>query len=54
MAASIVEPEDMTAEDIYDIWDSEDWNQAELASLFLAAIQANAERKVLDLGKGFG
>lgn len=53
IAASIVEPE-MTDDDVYDMWESTDWNQAELTSLFLAALTANAERKVVDLGKGSG
>lgn len=53
MAASIVEPE-MTEEEVFEMWESEDWNQAELTSLFLAALTANAERKVVDLGKGSG
>lgn len=53
IAASIVEPE-MTEEDVYDMWESTDWNQAELTSLFLAALTANAERKVVDLGKESG
>jgi hypothetical protein len=53
IAASVVEPE-MTEEDVYDMWESEDWNQAELTSLFLAALTVNAERKVVDLGKESG
>ena len=53
IAASIVDPE-MSEDDVYDMWESTDWNQAELTSLFLAALTANAERKVVDLGKGSG
>lgn len=53
IAASILEPE-MTEEDVYDMWESPDWNQAELTSLFLAALTVNAERKIVDLGKESG
>jgi hypothetical protein len=53
MTAAVVSPE-ITEEEFYEIWESEDWNQAELMSLFLAALQVNQQRKVVELGKEFG
>lgn len=53
MSAAIVTPE-ITEEEFYEIWESEDWNQAELMSLFLAALSVNQQRKVVELGKESG
>jgi len=53
LAASIVTPE-ISEEEMFEMWESEDWNMAELTALFLAAIQVNQTRKVVDLGKGSG
>jgi chromatin segregation and condensation protein Rec8/ScpA/Scc1 (kleisin family) len=53
IAAALVEPE-LSEEEAFDLWDSEEWNQAELVSLFLAALAVNQQRKVVDLGKEFG
>jgi len=53
MAEAIVEPE-LTEDEVFEIWDSEDWNQAELMSLFIAALTVNQQRKIVDLGKGSG
>lgn len=48
VAASLVEPS-LTAADVQEIWDDPDWNDAELGSLFFAALEANQQRKVADL-----
>lgn len=53
IAAALVEPE-MTSEDVFEMWESEEWNQAELVTLFMAAMAVNAERKTVNLGKEFG
>lgn len=53
IAAAIVEPE-LTEEQVYEIWESEDWSHAEVASLYLAALDVNQSRTVVDLGKEFG
>lgn len=53
IAAAIVSPE-MDEEDAFEMWDSDDWNQAELVQLFLAALSVNQQRKVVELGKEFG
>lgn len=53
IAAALVEPE-MTEEEVFEIWESDDWNQAELVTLFMAAMAVNAERRVVDLGKESG
>lgn len=53
IAKAIVEPE-LTEEDVFDLWESPEWNQAELLSLFFAALQVNQSRKVVDLGKESG
>ena len=53
MTAAVVAPQ-ITEEEFFEIWESEDWNQAELMSLFLAALQVNQQRKVVELGKESG
>lgn len=53
LAASIVTPE-ISEEEMFELWDSEDWNMAELMALFLAALQVNQTRKIVDLGKESG
>lgn len=53
IAAAIVSPE-MSEEDAFEMWDSDEWNQAELVSLFLSALSVNQQRKVVELGKEFG
>lgn len=53
IAAAVVSPE-MSEEDAFEMWDDDDWNQAELVSLFLASLAVNQQRKVVELGKGFG
>lgn len=53
VAASLVEPK-MTADEVAELWDSPDWNQAELGILFAAALEVNNSRRTLDLGKGSG
>lgn len=53
ISAALIEPE-LTEEEAFELWDSEEWNQAELVSLFLAALAVNQQRKVVDLGKEFG
>lgn len=42
---------ELTAEDwVTDIFESEDWGPGELAALFNAALEANSDRRVVDLG----
>lgn len=53
VAASLDEPK-LTVEEVAAIWDSPDWNQAELGILFAAALEVNNSRHTLDLGKGSG
>ena len=53
VAAAIVDPE-LTEEQVFEIWEGEDWNHAEVLSLFMAALEVNQSRSVADLGKGFG
>lgn len=50
VAASIVEPK-LTREDVFQMWNSDDWSTAELSTLFGAAMSANAERQIITLGK---
>ena len=48
--ASAVDSE-LSAEDwVTDIFESEDWGPGELAALFNAALEANSDRRVVDLG----
>ena len=53
LAKAIVEPE-MTEEEVYELWNSDEWNFAELMVLFFSALQLNQQRKVVDLGKESG
>lgn len=53
MAAAIVSP-NISEEEMTEMWESEDWNLAELMSMFLAALAVNQTRKVVDLGKDSG
>ena len=53
MSEAIVEPE-LSEEDIFEIWESPDWSHAEVASLFLAALEVNQSRSVVELGKESG
>lgn len=50
VAASLVDPE-LTADEVQELWDSEDWNDAELQALFMGARGANEARRLVDLGK---
>lgn len=50
VAASLDEPK-MTVDEVAAIWDSPEWNQAELGILFAAALEVNNSRHTLDLGK---
>lgn len=50
VAASLDEPR-MTVDEVAELWDSPDWNQAELGVLFAAALEVNNSRHTLDLGK---
>lgn len=49
VAEALVEPE-LTVEQINEMFDSEDWNPAELSALYMAAYEANNNRRVVDLG----
>jgi hypothetical protein len=51
--AALVSPE-MSEEDVEEMWDSPDWNQAELISLFYAALEVNQSRRIIEVGKGSG
>lgn len=53
LAAALVSPS-LTADDIADMWDSDDWNHAELMVLFLSAMEVNQQRKIIDIKKGSG
>ena len=53
VAASLEEPA-MSVDEVAALWDSPDWNQAELGVLFQAALEVNNSRHTLDLGKGSG
>jgi hypothetical protein len=49
IAASVIQPE-MTEEQVQELWDSEEWNEAECARLFQMALQANTRHHTADLG----
>lgn len=51
VAASLDDPK-LTAAEVLDMWDSPDWNGAELQVLFAAALEVNSARHTLDVGKG--
>lgn len=51
VAASIDEPK-LSVDEVQAMWDSPDWNAAELGMLFAAALEANQSIHRLDLGKG--
>ena len=40
-----------TVAEATELWESPDWNQAELTVLFSAAVEVNSRRVTLDLGK---
>jgi hypothetical protein len=48
VAAALEEPK-LTLAEVTELWESPDWNQAELASLFTAAVEVNSSRLTLDL-----
>ncbi|MDQ1504880.1 MAG: hypothetical protein QOD57_2607 [Actinomycetota bacterium] len=50
VAASLEEPK-MTLAEVAELWESPDWNLAELSALFSAAVEVNSRRVTLDLGK---
>lgn len=50
VAASLEEPK-MSVAEVTELWESPDWNQAELTVLFSAAVGVNQRRETLDLGK---
>lgn len=51
VAASCVEPK-MTEEQVVELF--EEWNTSELMDLFMAAMEVNTQRRVVNLGKAFG
>jgi len=51
IAAACVSPQ-LSEEDVQDMWESDNWSEAELALLFGTAIDANQAHRVVDLGKG--
>lgn len=50
IAATCVEPE-LQVHEAEELWKDPSWNQAELLELFLAALDVNQQRRVVDLGK---
>lgn len=50
LAASSFEPK-MELHEAEEIWKSSDWNQGELMALFMAAVDCNQARRVVELGK---
>lgn len=52
VANSCIEPE-LSIDNVKEMWQSEDWNESELITLFNAAFMVNQTRRVVDLGKGF-
>lgn len=50
IAESSHEPK-LAKHEVEELWKSEDWNQAELMTLFFAALEVNQNRRVVDLGK---
>lgn len=48
VAASCVEPL-MSVEEVLELWET--WNTAELMELWVAALEVNTQRRVVDLGK---
>lgn len=51
VAACLIEPE-LSFEQVCELWDSADWNQAELQVLLNAAVEVNGTRRTVELGKG--
>jgi hypothetical protein len=51
IAASLVEPK-LTEAEVRALWHADNWNQAELSALVIAAIKVNGVRRTADLGKG--
>ena len=51
VAACCAEPE-MTYEEALEIWEDPEWNEAELAALFQAAMTVNMTARRVDLGEG--
>lgn len=51
VAASCIEPM-MTPEQVRELWD--EWNTAEILPCWMAALEVNTQRRVVDLGKGNG
>lgn len=51
MAASILEPA-LTAEQVQEMYDSDDWSASELSALSVAALEANNSRRIVSLGNG--
>ena len=50
VSASLETPK-MTVDEVAELWQSADWNQAELTAIFTAAVEVNQRRVTLDLGK---
>lgn len=54
IAHTLEAPKLTEAEVRAELWDNEDWNNAELSTLWMAALAVNNERRVADLGNGSG
>lgn len=48
VAACLVDPA-LSAADVAELWDDENWNDGELMDLFLAAVSVNQQRRTIDL-----
>lgn len=50
ISACLVEPE-LTPSQVLELWESPDWNQAELQVILNAAVEVNGQRRTVELGK---
>jgi hypothetical protein len=50
VAACLIDPQ-LTDDQVLQLWNDPDWNQAELAQLLNAAIEVNGQRRTVELGK---
>lgn len=50
VALCLAEPK-LTEEEVCSLWESDDWNQAELSVLLQAAVEVNGTRRSVELGK---
>lgn len=53
VSAASVEPK-LSVEEAQEIWESPEWNQAEIMAVFFGALNANSQRRITELGKDYG